>query len=737
MSYQVLARKWRPQQFAQLVGQSHVKSALINALSSTRLHHAYLFTGTRGVGKTTIARIFAKSLNCETGITAEPCGVCSSCLEIEAGHFVDLLEIDAASRTKVEDTRDLLDNVQYAPTRGRFKVYLIDEVHMLSRHSFNALLKTLEEPPPHVKFLLATTDPQKLPVTVLSRCLQFSLKALSEADISQQLATILQQEQIPAEDEALRLLAKAARGSVRDALSLTDQAIAQTNSQITASAIRDMLGFLPQQWGQLMLQCIVQHDVAAMRQQLEQLLAQHSQPTQLLDDVLSLLHYAAICQFQPDAAELAGPQADYVRQLAGEQSAESLQLYYQLLIAGKRELAFAPDVRSGLEMALLRALLFVPASAPSPAEQPKMVKLGTQQTTQSTTKVVSQPAPQQQPAGVTSVLSGAEQATKPVVSMPSAATASPVSKQQLPEPAQDSTSEHADAPQPEAPVEQATQSSSALENKPGRIDPITASIMARRGVQLSAAAATDRSADVPAAVASGHAGSVVASEMSQQPAQPEQSTGSIASVASEQKHDTGVSGPPPWPDIEQITADDQDDAQENQFDLPKQVDHGWSAVSGEVVAKKSERQQAHRLLGQELDAEGFAIRSAAQLDPWANMIDQVQAGGLYRLFLMHAVPEQEHDLVRLTVASSQQHLAQQPDFLPKLTELVLAAFSTATRLEIDYQQDVACCPMLIQQQLDQARFRYVTRVMEHDPVVLGLQQQMAASWVENSLVVNE
>ena len=244
MSYQVLARKWRPQNFGQLVGQDHVKAALTNALTQNRLHHAYLFTGTRGVGKTTIARIFAKSLNCETGITATPCGQCSTCLEIDGGNYVDLMEIDAASRTKVEDTRDLLDNVQYAPSRGRYKVYLIDEVHMLSRHSFNALLKTLEEPPPHVKFLLATTDPQKLPVTVLSRCLQFSLKALTVAQIQQHLATVLQAEQLPFDDAALALLAKAAKGSLRDSLSLTDQAIALGNGEVKLQPVREMLGLL-------------------------------------------------------------------------------------------------------------------------------------------------------------------------------------------------------------------------------------------------------------------------------------------------------------------------------------------------------------------------------------------------------------------------------------------------------------------------------------------------------------
>ncbi len=362
MSYQVLARKWRPQNFGQLVGQEHVKTALTHALSQNRLHHAYLFTGTRGVGKTTIARIFAKSLNCEQGVTATPCGVCSACREIDQGFFVDLLEIDAASRTKVEDTRDLLDNVQYAPTRGRYKVYLIDEVHMLSRHSFNALLKTLEEPPPHVKFLLATTDPQKLPITVLSRCLQFSLKALSQQQIKQHLTYILAEEQIAADDDALALLARAAKGSLRDSLSLTDQAIAQTNGNISLGAVREMLGLLEQSWAEVLLQDVLNRDLAGMQQHLQQLVSSHSHFHAVLDDMLSLLHLAALSQYQLSASELALTESAFVRAVARQYSAESVQLYYQLLLSGKRDLPYAPEPRIGLEMALLRAIAFVPAA---------------------------------------------------------------------------------------------------------------------------------------------------------------------------------------------------------------------------------------------------------------------------------------------------------------------------------------------------------------------------------------
>ncbi|MGP2728997.1 DNA polymerase III subunit gamma/tau, partial [Serratia marcescens] len=299
MSYQVLARKWRPQTFADVVGQEHVLTALANGLSLGRIHHAYLFSGTRGVGKTTIARLLAKGLNCETGITATPCGQCDNCREIEQGRFVDLIEIDAASRTKVEDTRDLLDNVQYAPARGRFKVYLIDEVHMLSRHSFNALLKTLEEPPPHVKFLLATTDPQKLPVTILSRCLQFHLKALDVDQIRQQLETVLTAEQITSDARALQLLARAADGSMRDALSLTDQAIAMGQGQVTAATVSQMLGTLDDEQPLAILEALVSADGEKMMAQVAQAASRGVDWENLLVETLALLHRIAMVQLLP------------------------------------------------------------------------------------------------------------------------------------------------------------------------------------------------------------------------------------------------------------------------------------------------------------------------------------------------------------------------------------------------------------------------------------------------------
>lgn len=372
MSYQVLARKWRPQTFADVVGQEHVLTALANGLSLGRIHHAYLFSGTRGVGKTSIARLLAKGLNCETGITATPCGVCDNCREIEQGRFVDLIEIDAASRTKVEDTRDLLDNVQYAPARGRFKVYLIDEVHMLSRHSFNALLKTLEEPPAHVKFLLATTDPQKLPVTILSRCLQFHLKALDVEQIRHQLEHILNEEHIAHEPRALQLLSRAADGSLRDALSLTDQAIASGDGQVSTQAVSAMLGTLDDDQALSLVEAVVAANGERVMSLVNDAAARGIEWESLLIEMLGLLHRIAMVQLSPAALgnDMAAIE-QRMRELARTVPPADIQLYYQTLLIGRKELPYAPDRRMGVEMTLLRALAFHPRMPLPEPERPQ------------------------------------------------------------------------------------------------------------------------------------------------------------------------------------------------------------------------------------------------------------------------------------------------------------------------------------------------------------------------------
>jgi len=370
MSYQVLARKWRPRSFREMVGQTHVLKALINALDSQRLHHAYLFTGTRGVGKTTIARIIAKCLNCETGITSTPCGTCSVCREIDEGRFVDLIEIDAASRTKVEDTRELLDNVQYAPSRGRFKVYLIDEVHMLSSHSFNALLKTLEEPPPYVKFILATTDPQKLPATILSRCLQFSLKNMTPERVVEHLTHVLGVENVPFEDDALWLLGRAADGSMRDAMSLTDQAIAFGEGKVLAADVRAMLGTLDHGQVYDVLHSLINGDAKALLEAVRHLAEQGPDWNGVLSEILNVLHRVAIAQALPEGVDNGHGDRDRVLALAQALPAEDVQFYYQMGLIGRRDLPLAPDPRGGFEMVLLRMLAFRPADTADAPRQP-------------------------------------------------------------------------------------------------------------------------------------------------------------------------------------------------------------------------------------------------------------------------------------------------------------------------------------------------------------------------------
>ncbi len=358
MSYQVLARKWRPRDFASLVGQEHVVRALTNALDQKRLHHAYLFTGTRGVGKTTLARILAKSLNCETGITSKPCGKCSACTEIDAGRFVDLIEVDAATNTKVDEMRQLLENAVYAPTRGRFKVYVIDEVHMLSTSAFNAMLKTLEEPPEHIKFILATTDPQKIPVTVLSRCLQFNLKQMPAPAISAHIKKILAEEKIPGEDAALRLLANSARGSMRDALSLLDQAIAYSGGKVTEDHVRSMLGAIDDVFLHTIVDSLSKGDAAGALATATDMQQRNVSFDGALQELAALLHRIALAQTAPEALTEEGAERERLLQLAGALDPEDVQLYYQIAIHGREDLPLAPDEYAGFTMALMRMLAF-------------------------------------------------------------------------------------------------------------------------------------------------------------------------------------------------------------------------------------------------------------------------------------------------------------------------------------------------------------------------------------------
>lgn len=835
MSYQVLARKWRPQNFSELVGQEHVKTALTHALSQNRLHHAYLFTGTRGVGKTTIARIFAKSLNCEQGVTATPCGICSACTEIDQGFFVDLLEIDAASRTKVEDTRDLLDNVQYAPSRGRYKVYLIDEVHMLSRHSFNALLKTLEEPPPHVKFLLATTDPQKLPITVLSRCLQFSLKALSQQQIKQHLSYVLSQEQVTAEDDALALLARAAKGSLRDSLSLTDQAIAQTNGDIQLSAVREMLGYLEQSWAELLLQDVLNRDLAGMQQHMQQLVSSHSHFQGVLDDMLSLLHLVALSQFQLSASELALTESAFVRATAKHLSAESVQLYYQLLLSGKKDLPFAPEPRIGLEMALLRAIAFVPQK--SSATEPSSPRTAALNAAQIHAPVQgSLPSPGNLP----SPQSAAAQAATFQTALPQTASSqtAPIQAAQLAQPqsnlAAAPTADVVSAPTPApiAPVD------AVLPAAPASVAPtaaavdastsLTASILARRLgggaakkseaapviAASTGAAATSRqvthqalpaakpafqqptsqvpaqsAADyppwetppTPAAIptvastkAAPHALQQQAAALPLEPAsvapqlmvpQPVQQPLAHALVSAEQQTAVDpvsaqyVAGEPALGDVghDDPVIQDDDDCLEG-------TDWQWQATLSEPVASQPIR---HVLLDSltvaaavstdfaseqieevvpvqvpdqplvfdgQINAANFALRSAAQVDSWANRIDSLRIGGLMRLFLLSSSAQIQGDTLLLTVAHSQRHLDSERN-RQQLSQVLSESFGQQLTVEIVFAEQVSDSPQMIQQRIDMARRQYVQSVLAEDPALSALTEDFQAQWLPDTLEV--
>ncbi|MCO7632596.1 DNA polymerase III subunit gamma/tau [Pseudomonas guariconensis] len=445
MSYQVLARKWRPRSFREMVGQTHVLKALINALDNQRLHHAYLFTGTRGVGKTTIARIIAKCLNCETGITSTPCGTCSVCREIDEGRFVDLIEIDAASRTKVEDTRELLDNVQYAPSRGRFKVYLIDEVHMLSTHSFNALLKTLEEPPPYVKFILATTDPQKLPATILSRCLQFSLKNMSPERVVEHLSHVLGAENVPFEEDALWLLGRAADGSMRDAMSLTDQAIAFGEGKVLAADVRAMLGSLDHGQVYGVLQALLEGDARALLEAVRNLAEQGPDWNGVLAEMLNVLHRVAIAQALPEAVDNGQGDRERVLALASALPAEDVQFYYQMGLIGRRDLPLAPDPRGGFEMVLLRMLAFRPADSDD-APRPVLKPVGISQATADPASPVAAAAPAAEPA----VANTPVHAVAPAEAAPVVPAAPVVEQAVLPEPVAEPLPEPTPEPEPQA-----------------------------------------------------------------------------------------------------------------------------------------------------------------------------------------------------------------------------------------------------------------------------------------------
>ncbi|GAB6260028.1 DNA polymerase III subunit gamma/tau [Photobacterium sp. R1] len=696
MSYQVLARKWRPHRFEDVVGQSHVLTALTNALTHNRLHHAYLFSGTRGVGKTTIARLFAKGLNCEQGITASPCGQCHTCLEIDQGRFVDLLEIDAASRTKVEDTRELLDNVQYQPARGRFKVYLIDEVHMLSRHSFNALLKTLEEPPEHVKFILATTDPQKLPVTILSRCLQFHLKHLDIVQIQQQLDHVLTEEGISFETKALSLLSRAAEGSMRDALSLTDQAIALGNGQVQADTVAGMLGTLNTEQALYLLEAMAQGQAEPAMACLAELAAVGVAWDSLLSEMAAQLHRVAMYQVLPASLDTSLPDADRIVQLSQVMPPQDVQLHYQIALQGRQDLPLAPDGRTGLEMVMLRMLAFrpvaagtlMPQSIPVPAAAPEP-RASAPHVNQPDVRAVA-PALQRPQQTVQS--QAATPQVAPVAEPVQGASSVPVStKAQMPAPALAPQPEPAPTQPPSSPASGLLAARNKLRSKTKRGQESSEPKKAEpASVRKPAVSVLDRISSQHAGRRPQQAGQPMAPGNASQPSEPK--------PAEEYQ----------WQPLSQ-----------------PEVDHEPEVVVAPTALKQALEHEKTPEMAKQLVSE------AANQDSWSDMVTKLNVDRLVQQLALNSAMSLEEQQLTLQLRPSQQHLDT-----PKARAQLSAALAEMLGQEIELQielSDKGRSPLewrefIYQQKLDQAKVS-----LQQDPNVSFICQRFSAVLDEESV----
>ena len=747
MAYQVLARKWRPRNFHEVMGQQHVLQALSNALDQGRLHHAYLFSGTRGVGKTTIARILAKCLNCETGITSRPCGQCSACREIDQGNFVDLLEIDAASRTKVEDTRDLLDNVQYKPARGRFKIYLIDEVHMLSRHSFNALLKTLEEPPEHVKFLLATTDPQKLPVTILSRCLQFHLKALTREQITEQLQRVLQAEQLTYEPAALSLLAKAAQGSMRDALSLSDQAIAYGDGVLQAETVQQMLGTLDHRQLYQILSLLAARDGVALMQQIGSLAELSPDYDQLHAELASLLHRTAMWQLLGQQTEPEANDTEELQSLAEQIPPEEIQLYYQITLNGRKELPLAPDGRSALEMTLLRMLAFAPRTGSQPEEAYRPV------ISRDVAPVMAPSAMPVKPAVAPALVSAP--ATTPVVTanlatedlamqaklMQEQAELMAQAEQEMPRqpsavarniaavasPAPAITAEVA-APVPDvanAGVQDILRLRNQLRSRRQQAESQTESHVASPGIPVSAASPVKRAAaaTVPSAVTAPDKASIPAPVSSPVP---------LAEVPP-RSDDL-----PPW-ELPPLEAYQDQESFAPAAEIQPEINpvSSFRPSGAARVVPASAPAQSNRL--PEVDEDDDAVWRSNELlmrssDPWAQTVAGLPVGGRVRQLAMQAVvTSRQDDLWHLQIRNEARHLAQ-PRMVQELAEALSAVLAQTINLQVEpVAQLTMPCPTEIEQQERVRLQQDAEQLLLSDPNVQFLQQRFGATLDDGSI----
>ena len=769
MSYQVLARKWRPKSFSELVGQEHVVTVLVNALTQQRLHHAYLFTGTRGVGKTTIARIFAKSLNCEQGITAHPCGVCEACVDIDSGKFVDLLEIDAASRTKVDDTREILDNVQYAPTRGRYKVYLIDEVHMLSRSSFNALLKTLEEPPEHVKFILATTDPQKLPVTVLSRCLQFHLKALTVKQISDKVTEILGKESVSFEDEAITLLAKAARGSMRDCLSLTDQSIAQGNGNISRDNVQQMLGGVDRDWVFKILIALLKQDAAVLMQLSLAIASYAPSYSRLSAELIQLLHQVAMAQVVETNFSLPVEHQQMLTQFCQLMSPEDVQLYYQIVLTARKDLPYADDEQAAFDMMLLRLLAFKPlVNSNNLAQSTKEILDVEKGLDHLSMTELAHAAPNKNKS------MGSDKVSPTSTAVPDLTQALPSSDDSSENISSNSGSDSGLSVQT-----QANQDDNGLDSGfANNLDSNSLLADEMLAIERQADALIDpmpheqlSSSKTEQYNESPQTGSQVSSEEQKLSPEPSVEHNYQVSINSPSQNVQGTEKNTPLP-IESNVADVLDTEHQDTKKLSpvaaaiatrnmlrsrkKALEKGGkkfsdaierprvglvddssdkSATTEPEVAKKSELTTVPEQPYSEDFIDPATIKLANQVDKWAHMIDSMSLAARLRQRAIHATIDENStaDLLILQLDQSIKHLNS--DAAHKQLETKISEYlQRKITVELNIVERTVADPYQIQANINAKRYEYAKRVLAEDEIVMALQQQFQAELDQETIV---
>ncbi|RQW63162.1 DNA polymerase III subunit gamma/tau [Vibrio viridaestus] len=683
MSYLALARKWRPTTFSEVVGQSHVLTALENALDQNRLHHAYLFSGTRGVGKTTIGRLLAKGLNCETGITSHPCGQCQTCREIDQGRFVDLLEIDAASRTKVEDTRELLDNVQYKPARGRFKVYLIDEVHMLSRHSFNALLKTLEEPPEYVKFLLATTDPQKLPVTILSRCLQFHLKPISVENIEQQLAHIFDEESVSFEPRAVSLLAHAADGSMRDALSLSDQAIALGNGQVNIEQVSHMLGTIDNDQALHILNAISHNDPQVIMDQVESLALNGVDWDSLLKSLCEQLHRLAMYQVLPASVDKSSPDGEKIRLLAQAISPEEVQLYYQIALKGRQDIPLSPTPRIGLEMVLLRMVAFrpVPASPLRSIEKPSSIHPSDSHIEQSASRVAKP-----------------EQQRKPETSRPSESTQThsiPVYDTQR------------------TPVQQVEAQNRPTVTEPPQtpamVDPESKPATAHSSISgLRHQLRSQRNSNSSEGNSSGKKPKAASQE--------ESVFDRLANIATQHNVDM------PRPSVPQTEANDDISSDEAYRWMPMFEDEISEKEINQPLSPSELKQAVEHEKTPEMAAK--LIEEVNAKDEWSRLIQSMQIPKLVEQLALNSAYQKQGNSVNLTLRANQQHLNTEKAY-GELQQAISQAIGESCQLNISIG-DIGQTPLELRELCYQEHLHQAYQSLQQDKIVQFIEKRFGA-----------